>query len=90
MVTIEKRVRGILKKKFADEEIRFDHEPGEQISGFIVSEKFLDMDHEARQGLIWDLLNAHLSLEEQQQILGFLAFTPAEEKFYIEAYADSD
>lgn len=88
METIEQKVRNALTAHFAGEEIRFDHEPDERVSGFIVSDKFLDMDHEARQGLIWGLLRAHLSKEERQEVLGFLAYTPAEEKFYLEAYQD--
>jgi hypothetical protein len=54
--------------QFTDNEIRFDHEPGAQVSGFTVPEKFLDMDHEARQGLIWDQLNTHFTPDEQQQV----------------------
>jgi acid stress-induced BolA-like protein IbaG/YrbA len=90
MGTIEQKVRAILKMRFSDEEIRFDHEPGERISGFIVSDKFFDMDHEARQRLISNLLYTHLAREERRQVLGFLAFTPEEERAYAEAREDSD
>jgi acid stress-induced BolA-like protein IbaG/YrbA len=90
MGTIEQKVRDILKTQFADVEIRFDHEPGERVSGLIISEKFLDMDHEARQRTIWNLLRAHLTPEERRQVLGFLIYTPEEANAYTEAYEDSD
>lgn len=89
MDTFEQKVRDILKMRFSDEEIRFDHEPGERISGFIVSNKFLDMEHLARQKMISSLLFTHLSKEERRHVLGFLAFTPEEEQFYLEAREDS-
>jgi len=88
MGTIEQKIIGILKPQFADVEVRFDHEPDERISGFIISEKFLDMDHEARQGAVWKLLRSHLTSEEKQQVLGFLIYTPEEAQTYSEAYQD--
>ncbi len=88
MGTIEQKIIDILKTQFADVEIRFDHEPDERISGFIISEKFLTMDHEARQGAVWKLLRSHLAPDERQQVLGFLIYTPEEVKAYAEAYQD--
>jgi len=88
MDTIEQKVREVLKRRFSNEEIRFDHEPGERVSGFIVSEKFLDMDHLSRQKLISSLLFTYLTKEERRHVLGFLAFTPEEERFYAEARED--
>lgn len=88
MDTIEQKVREVLKRRFSDEEIRFDHEPGERVSGFIVSDKFLDMDHLSRQKLISGLLFTYLTKEERRHVLGFLAFTPEEEQFYAEARED--
>jgi len=88
METLERKVRNILKQQFSDEEIRFDHKPGERVSGFIISRKFEGLDSEARHEMIWRLLRAHLTSEERQQVLGFLDYTPAEEKFYIEVYED--
>jgi hypothetical protein len=88
MGTIEQKIIDILKAQFTDAEIRFDHEPDERISGFFISEKFLDMDHEARQGAVWKLLRAHLTPDERQQVLGFLIYTPEEVQAYTEAYQD--
>jgi len=36
------------------------------------------------------LLRTHLTREERGQVLGFLTFTRAEERFYAEAREDSD
>jgi hypothetical protein len=88
MGAIEQKIIDIGKKQFADVEIRFDHEPDERISGFIISEKFSNMDHEARQGAVWKLLRAHLTPDERQQVLGFLIYTPEEVQAYTEAYQD--
>jgi acid stress-induced BolA-like protein IbaG/YrbA len=88
MDTIEQKVREVLKIRFSDQEIRFDHEPGERVSGFIVSDKFLDMDHPSRQKLISSLLFTYLTKEERHRVLGFLAFTPEEEQAYAEARED--
>ena len=90
MITLEEKVRNIHKLQFENEGIQFHHEPDERIHGFIISEKFEGLDSEARHEMIWNLLRAHLAPEERQQIIGFLDYTPAEEKFYTEAYQDSD
>jgi len=71
--------------------MRFDDDPGEIISGVIVSEKFWDMEFKARQELIWNLLDAHLTPEERRQVLGFQTFTPEEQAVRSEfafAYPD--
>ncbi len=88
MDQLEQKIIEIIRTQFADAEIRYDHEPDERISGFIISEKFWDMDHEARQGAVWKLLRSHLSSEERQQVLGFLIYTSEEVKAYTEAYQD--
>jgi len=90
VITLEEKVRNIHKLQFENEGIQFHHEPDERIHGFIISEKFEGLDSEARHEMIWNLLRAHLAPEERQQIIGFLDYTPAEEKFYTEAYQDSD
>ncbi len=86
MAAIEQKVKELLKLQFREDEIQFDHEPGERISGFIVSAKFEGLDSEARHEMIWRDLSTNLSLEERRQVLGFLAFTPAEDKAYAEAF----
>jgi len=88
MGTIEQKIIDILKSQFADVEIRFDHEPDERISGFIISKKFINMDHEARQGTVWKPLRSRLTPDEKQQVLGFLIYTPDEVRAYTEAYQD--
>jgi acid stress-induced BolA-like protein IbaG/YrbA len=86
MATIEQKVKELLQLQFREDEIQFDHEAGERISGFIVSEKFEGLDSEARHEMIWRDLRANLTSEERRQVLGFLAFTPAEDKVYEEAF----
>jgi hypothetical protein len=88
MDQLEQKIIEIIRAQFTDAEIRYDHEPDERISGFIISENFLDMDHEARQGAVWKLLRAHLTPDEKQQVLGFLIYTPEEVQAYSEAYQD--
>ena len=86
MGAIEQKIVAVLNRQFPDLEIQYDHEPDERISGFIISEKFLGMDHEARQETVWDLLRASLSQEERRNVLGVLIYTPQEVKAYTEAY----
>jgi len=91
MKIIEQKVKDALNLQFTDEEMRFDDDPGEIISGVIVSEKFWDLEFKARQELIWNLLEAHLTPEEQRQVAGFQAFTPEEQAVRSEfalAYPD--
>jgi len=88
MGQLEQKIIDVIRAQFADAEIRYDHEPDERISGFIISEKFLDMDHEARQGTVWKLLRSRLTPDEKQQVLGFLIYTPEEVQAYTEAYQD--
>lgn len=86
MATTEQKVKELLKLQFREDEIQFDHEPGERVSGFIISSKFEGLDSEARHDMIWRDLSRHLSLEERRRVLAFLAFTPAEDKAYAEAF----
>lgn len=88
MATIEQKVTDILKARFNDIEIRFDHESGERISGFMISEEFTDMDHEARHEAVWTPLRSQLTKEERLQVLGFLVYTPKEIETYSETYED--
>jgi hypothetical protein len=81
-----KKIGSILRKRFEDIEIRFDHEKGERISGFLISKKFSRMSHFTRQGVIWKLLRENLSDTQQRKILGFLIYTPREIQAYSEAY----
>ena len=87
MGAIERKIDEALRRRFSDIEVRFDHKRGERISGFLISNKFSKLDHEARQGVVWKLLRTHLSEEEQRKVLGFLIYTPSEIKSYREAYS---
>ncbi len=86
MKALEQKIKNVLKLQFTDEEIRFDDDPGERFSGFIVSEKFLDMDDEARHEMIWKLLRDHLAPEERRQVAILLPFTPQEYRAYSKAH----
>jgi len=48
MGTLEKKLERILRNRFDDIEIRFDHEKGERISGSLISRKFSRMSHLTR------------------------------------------
>ncbi len=86
MGTLEKKIEQLLRDRFDDIEIRFDHEKGERISGSLISRKFSRMSHLSRQGAIWKLLRENLTATQQQKILGFLIYTPKEIQSYNEAY----
>lgn len=84
METFEKKIRAILLELFPEPEFQLETEPDGRVSGFIISDKFVDMDHLGRQRKIWSLLRKHLTKTEQMKILGFVAFTPAEHEAYSE------
>ena len=84
MEAFEKKINAILLELFAGHELQLETEPDGRVSGFIISDKFVDMDHLARQRKIWSLLRKKLTKAEQMKILGFVAFTPAEHEAYSE------
>lgn len=86
MGALEKKIAGILKERFDDIEIRYDHEKGERISGFLISQKFSRMTPFTRQSAVRKLLRENLSETQQRKILGFLIYTPREIQMYSEAY----
>jgi acid stress-induced BolA-like protein IbaG/YrbA len=88
METFEKKIKDILLELFAEDELQLETEPDGRVSGFIISDKFVDMDHLARQRKVWSLLRKKLSKTEQMKILGFVAFTPAEHEAYSEPSLD--
>ncbi len=89
MGTLEKKIEKLLLSRFDDIEVRFDHEKGERISGFLISRKFSRMSHLTRQGTVWKLLRENLTEAQQRKILGFLIYTPKEIQTYSEAYEDT-
>lgn len=88
METFAKKIKDILLEFFAEDELQIETEPDGRVSGFIISDKFIDMDHLARQRKIWSLLRKKLTKSEQMKILGFVAFTPAEHEAYSEPSLD--
>ena len=77
MEAFKKKIKESLLELFAEQELQLETEPDGRVSGFIISDKFMDMDHLARQRKIWALLRKRLTKTEQMKILGFVAFTPA-------------
>lgn len=53
------------------------------VLGVVVSDRFAGMDSVDRQGLIEEILSAHLSREEKHQVQFVVAVTPDEETFYL-------
>ncbi len=84
MAPIEQKVREIFSKHFERDEIQFETNPDDRVSGFIISEKFIDMDDFNRQSHLWNLLRKNMSKSEQAKVIGFIAFTPDEYEAYRE------
>ena len=84
MVSIEQKVKSLLTEYFDESEINFENNPNGRVSAIIVSAKFLDVDDPKRQQVIWNLLRKKINKAERLQIIAFLAFTPAEYKWYLE------
>lgn len=84
MEAFEKKIKDILLESFAEHELQLETEADGRVSGFIISDKFMGMDHLARQRKVWSVLRKGLTKNEQMKILGFVAFTPAEHEAYSE------
>ncbi len=84
METLEQKVKRILVEYFDENEIQFDDNPDGRVSGFIISEKFLDVDDLERQIKISGILRKSLSVPEQKKVMGFFPFTPEEYQAYRE------
>jgi len=87
METIEQKVRKILAEYFEENGIELECTPEGNVSGFIVSEKFSEVEGMNRQKLIRSLLRKNLGAREQKRVLGFFAMTPLEYQGYREANA---
>lgn len=87
METIEEKVKKILAEYFEENGIQLESTPEGNISGFIVSEKFSEVEGVNRQKLIRSLLRKNLGAPEQKRVLGFFAMTPLEYQGYREANA---
>ncbi len=79
---LEKKVKNILSELFAEHELKLETEPDGRVSGFIISDQFLNMDIKDRIHVVRNLLRKKLTQPEQRQILGFLTFTPVEYEAY--------
>jgi hypothetical protein len=82
MDKLGKKVKSSLLEFFTENELLFEKNPDGRVSGFIVSNKFADMDELTRQRKIWKLLQKNLTRSERSKIIGFITFTPREHKAY--------
>ncbi len=81
---VEQKVKKLLMEYFSGNEIKFENNPDGRVSAIIVSDKFLDVDDQKRQQIIWNLLRKGLNKDERMRVIGFLAFTSAEYEGYLE------
>jgi stress-induced morphogen len=81
---LEKKVKEILSELFAEYELKLETEPDGRVGGFIISDKFLDVDIEDRQPQLWSFLREKLTQAERAQIWGLMTFTPVEYEAYSE------
>ena len=81
---LEKKVKNILLNLFAESELKLETEPDGRVSGFVISDKFIDVEALECQRMIWKLLRPNITKSERSQIIGFLTFTPMEYEVYSE------
>lgn len=81
---LEQKVKNILLNLFSESELKLETEPDGRVSGFIISDKFIDVDELERQHMIWKLLRPNITKSERSQIIGFLTFTPLGYEVYSE------
>ena len=84
MAKIEQKVKNILLESFDEDELQLEMNENGLLAGFIISSQFDDLDDLTRQKKIWNLLRKKITKSERGEILGFIAFTPAEYEAYSE------
>jgi len=82
MASITEKVKNALLEKFSSEEIRLEDVDSDKVLGFIISDKFLILDYEARQDMIWEHLRKYLNSQERAHIIALIALTQEEELAY--------
>jgi acid stress-induced BolA-like protein IbaG/YrbA len=77
-MAVVRKLKKILEERFPPpDEIKLRGDDG--IIGVVTSKRFRNMDPMQRQDLIHDVLQSHLSKQEQRQILIIVCVTPDEE-----------
>jgi acid stress-induced BolA-like protein IbaG/YrbA len=82
MANIKAKIINALLEKFSSEEIRLEDVDSDKVLGFIVSDKFISLDEEARQDMIWEHLRKYLNSQERTHIIALIALTQEEEMAY--------
>jgi acid stress-induced BolA-like protein IbaG/YrbA len=82
MANIKAKIINALLEKFSSEEIRIEDVDSDKVLGFIVSDKFISLDEEARQDMIWEHLRKYLNSQERTHIIALIALTQEEEMAY--------
>ena len=79
MEQLKTQVETLIRARFPDADVELEWvADSEKLSGHVVSEEFRGMMQRERQRLLWDVLRAGLSTQEQQTLSVLLTFTPAE------------
>ena len=76
-----RKVRVLLHDEFPEaESISFKHNADSRtITGVVIASDFAETDNADRQDRVWDILEKHLSVDEQSRILSVIALTPKEQ-----------
>ena len=82
MANIQEKVKKALLKTFSENELRLEAVEDDKVMGFIVSNKFSNLDDETRQDMIWELLGKYLNLQELTRIIILITLTQEEEMAY--------
>jgi hypothetical protein len=77
-MAVVRKLKRILEESFpSPDKVKLRDE--DRIIGVVTSKRFRRMDSMQRQNLIHDILAAHLTGEEQRQVLLIVGVTPEEE-----------
>ena len=79
--TFGERVAAILQSRFSNAHLEWYSASALPLSGNLFWDGFAGVSFEARQRMIWEALETHLTEDEMEDILGFYAFTPFENTF---------
>jgi len=82
MASIQKKVNNALLTIFSPDELHLEKAENDKVIGYIISDKFLNLDDEGRQDMLWELLRKHLNTIELSRIIALIALTHEEDMAY--------
>jgi len=79
---LKEKIKNALKTEFTEQEIDLESKSNGKIIGFVISDKFKEMNDFDRQKWVWNILDENLELSEKASIAILLTLTDKESEAY--------